>query len=190
MSEKCVFCDKETVVVVPLRFELKICTNCYATFMHAQRFAAINRDLERYTRLKWLEILKVKSVNWSGNKEPKCLIHGQPLKEGTIPDYGFKGYVADCCDYMHLSPASMIEILNVGIEHETKYRLSGKYSSSGGGIVQAITTVLAFPFFWLYKTFLDDDLEEEDLFDSMQYNHRFKDILDPNDEFLDEANKD
>jgi len=185
LREHCPFCHKEAVVLIQINVSekdewekvhispmgLKVCTSCQAAFLPARRLPAISRELESYTRREWREMLLKLEPTWKGDEAPVCMEHGQPLVKGKIPDYGFEGWRAECCDGLHLPPVDMVRILNIGIDQNAAVRRSGKYKDRGG-----LFQFLGKPLFWLYSK-LSEDATDDDPFEGAQWELKFRKVL-------------
>jgi hypothetical protein len=169
---ECSFCHNKSVQNVPITgLEMKMCRVCFSTFIAARKLPAIPRELEQDTRQRWLSILQAQSIDWQGSTTPTCITHQQPLLRGKIPDYGFEGWVANCCDTLHLPPADFEKILQVGIHHEASYKYHGKHTGKGG-----FWTFLGKPLVALHNLIFKET-HDEDPFAGMQYDLRLKKLL-------------
>jgi hypothetical protein len=91
-----------------------------------------------------------------------CLEHKTPLEKGTVPGFSYETLVPKCCSLQHLTPNIMKQILNMGIG--TNFTSRPKKGGLG--------RLLAGPLFRLFEK-----KNAEDEVDRLQYNFKFKEVL-------------
>jgi hypothetical protein len=94
-----------------------------------------------------------------------CLEHGKPLKKGEVPGFSFECFVPECCGLLHLSPSTMEQILG-----PLQNNPSAK-SSKGNGFAKLLGSLLF--------RFLEKKHQEEDGIDRLQYDTKFRPVLEP-----------
>ena len=174
----CSFCSKSVPVRIDIEsLNLRICPNCFATFLPASQFAELRRVINDSTKHAWIKRLETTTgatlaVPTAGTKL-RCQDHNEPLVHGSIPNYGFDGLVPTCCDTQHIPPDLMIKILEMGLGAQTGIGMGGLvgvrrhkaniFARTLGGILF---------YFWAKKQKpVDDGL------DRLQYNYKFKEVL-------------
>jgi hypothetical protein len=166
----CSFCSaKEPVRIEIGSLNLRICPNCFATFLPAGQFGALRREVLDSTKGAWIRKLKTIPSSLSGAEMSgiNCLEHNQPLVPGTIPGYSFEGLVPACCDLQHIPPPLMLKILDMGIGgsffvSRRKQKINGLSRFLGGFVFH----------FWEKK-----QKNVEDGLDRLQYSFKFKAVL-------------
>jgi hypothetical protein len=138
---------------------------------------AFRNEIFDKTREIWLSVLEQNKE--SRVKEPAevlCIDHGRKLVDGTLPDYGIPGKVTTCCEMFHLPPELLSQILK-----RTLVSPSVNYTKSRGAskqfILVRLMTALVRPFDAVFRWIFGS--KEEDPFESMQYDMKFKDVLGP-----------
>jgi hypothetical protein len=162
MPQLCPFCGKSEPVKIDLSsVNLRICPVCKATFLPAEQFPELRRVLEDTTKIHWMNALSI----CEGFVTPQilCLEHQIPLEKGTVPGYSYETLVPKCCSLQHLPPNIMKQIISLGVGTNFVAR-----SKKGG-----IGRFLAAPIFRLFekKNPVEDDI------DRLQYNFKFKEVL-------------
>jgi len=166
----CPFCTKSEPVRIEIKvFNLRICPNCFATFMPAVQFPALRMELSDPTKAAWMRKLNVATpVETPANIA--CLDHNAALVPGAIPGYSFQGHVPTCCEMQHLPPSLMSIAL--------QYSLGGSGLSVGRFSVSKtkanpIAKFLGGIMFGLFekRKKIDDGM------DRLQYESKFKGVL-------------
>jgi len=161
----CSFCSKSEPVQIEINsLDLQICPNCFATFLPATQFPALRRGVNDPAKGAWVRKLKTVA---DIPATPKCLKHGVPLINGTIPDYSFEGLIPTCCDLQHIQPSLMVKILELGIGAGFDVRRSKRKINP----VSAFLGGIVFHFWKKGQKNVDDGL------DRLQYNFKFKNVL-------------
>ncbi len=162
----CSFCSAQEPVRIDISsLNLRICPNCFATFLPASQFGALRREVLDSTKGAWIR--KLKTVATKEYSALQCLEHKQPLVSGTIPGYSFEGLVPACCDLQHIPPPLMIKILEMGIGgsfavSKRPQKINGLSRFLGGIVFH----------FWEKK-----QKNVEDGLDRLQYSFKFKAVL-------------
>jgi hypothetical protein len=163
MPQLCPFCNKSEPAKIDLSsVNLRICPVCKATFIPAEQLPELRRVLEDTTKTHWINALSI----CEGFVTPQilCLEHQTPLEKGTVPGYSYETLVPKCCSLQHLSPNIMKQILSLGLG--TNFATRPK---KGG-----IGRFLAAPIFRLFEK--KNPAAEDDI-DRLQYNFKFKEVL-------------
>ncbi len=175
----CSFCSKQEPVRIDISsLNLHICPSCFATFLPANQFGALRREVQDSTKGAWIRKLKtVAPLNEAEMSGINCLEHNQPLVSGTIPGYSFEGLIPTCCDLQHIPPALMIKILDMGIGAPN---LPAR--SMGGGLVGGRRRSKAeglsrFLGGFLFRFWEKKQKNVEDGLDRLQYSFKFKNVL-------------
>jgi len=165
----CSFCSAQEPVRIEISsLNLRICPNCFATFLPANQFGALRREVQDSTKGAWIRKLKTvaSSLSEAGMSGINCLEHNQPLVSGTIPGYSFEGLVPTCCDLQHIPPPLMIKILDMGIGGafvvSKRQKINGLSRFLGGIVFH----------FWEKR-----QKNVEDGLDRLQYSFKFKAVL-------------
>jgi len=166
----CSFCSKQEPVRIEISsLNLRICPNCFATFLPASQFGALRREVLDSTKWAWIRKLKTVASSLSETEMSgiNCLEHKQPLISGTIPGYSFEGLVPTCCDLQHIPPPLMLKILDMGI---------------GGGFVvsrrhQKVNGLSRFLGGFFFRFWEKRQKNVEDGLDRLQYSFKFKAVL-------------
>ena len=166
----CSFCSKQEPVRIDISsLNLRICPNCFATFLPASQFGALRREVLDATKRAWMRKLKTipSSLSEAEMSGINCLEHNQPLISGTIPGYSFEGLIPTCCDLQHIPPPLMIKILDMGIggsfvvsRHQKKINGLSRFLGS-----------LVFHFWEKRQKNVEDGI------DRLQYSFKFKGVL-------------
>jgi hypothetical protein len=127
----------------------------------AEQLPELRRALVDTTKLHWINALSCCEESLPQNV--LCLEHKTLLEKGTVPGFSYETLVPKCCSLQHLAPSIMRQILNMGIG--TGFATRPK---KGG-----LWKLLAGPLFRL----LEKKNVEEDEVDRLQYNLKFKDVL-------------
>lgn len=175
MNSRCPFCQSETKQVELSRFDLRICPHCLATFFPSDKTMAFRREVFDKTRELWLRALENRQSDWVEPAEDvRCIDHGEPLVSGKLPDYGFPGVVATCCNMFQIPASTMVKILR---------RMLG--SPSDAALVSS-RKKHHFAFIVLLSKLVDKIFGSgdggDDSFEAIQYQLKFKDILEKNPE--------
>lgn len=170
MNSTCPFCKSETKQVEFSRLDLRICPHCLATFFPSDKTMAFRREVFDKTRAMWLLALEKRKADWVEPGESACCIdHGERLVSGNLPDYGFPGKVATCCNMFQLPASTMAKILR---------RMSGSPSDE---MLVSSRKKHHFAFIVLLSKLVDKIFgsgdTEDDSFEAIQYNLKFKEIL-------------
>jgi hypothetical protein len=153
---------------------LRICPNCLVTFLPANQFAALRRELNDSTKAAWIRKLNEKPQPLAPLEGKFCCIdHNTPLVKGTLPNYSFEGLLPACCDLQHVQPPIMAKVLEMGLGAPSGASMGGlvgvrRHKANGiskflGGIVFH---------FWEKK-----QKNKEDGLDRLQYEFKFKEAL-------------
>jgi len=162
---QCPFCSKQEPVRIDISsLNLRICPNCFATFLPANQFGALRREVLDSTKGAWIRKLQTVATEHSASQ---CLEHKQPLVSGTIPGYSFEGLVPTCCDLQHIPPPLMLKILEMGIGGSF---VTTRHSKKVNGLSRFLGGIVFH--FWEKK-----QKNVEDGLDRLQYNFKFKNIL-------------
>jgi len=159
----CSFCSKSEPVRIDLKsVDLRICPACKATFFPAEHFPELRRCLVDATKIHWINVLSKCEEHIGANAHVLCLEHQTPLEKGIISGFSYEALVPKCCSLQHLTPSTMKQILNLilGINPTVRPKKGG------------IGRFLAGPIFHLFAK-----KAEEDEIDRLQYNVKFKNIL-------------
>jgi len=160
----CPFCSKQEPVRIDITsLDLRICPNCFATFLPASQFGALRREIMDSTKGAWIRKLKTVPAEHSA---PNCLEHNQPLVSGTIPGYSFEGFIPTCCDLQHIPPPLMIKILEMG--------LGTSFGTSKKSKINPVAKLLGGIVFYFWEK---KQKKVEDGIDRLQYSFKFKDVL-------------
>ena len=172
---QCSFCSTQEPVRIDINsLNLRICPNCFATFLPASQFGALRREVLDSTKGAWIRKLQTVTRSLSGAEMSgaemsgiNCLEHNQPLISGTIPGYSFEGLVPTCCDLQHIPPPLMLKILDMGIGGafavtRRPKKINGLSRFLGGIVFH----------FWEKK-----QKNVEDGLDRLQYSFKFKGVL-------------
>jgi len=160
----CSFCSKQEPVRIDISsLDLRICPNCFATFLPASQFGALRREVMDSTKGAWIRKLKTATAEYSAQN---CLEHKQPLVSGTIPGYSFEGLVPTCCDLQHIPPPLMIKILEMG--------LGGSFTASKKSKINPVAKLLGGIVFYFWEK---KQKKVEDGIDRLQYSFKFKGVL-------------
>lgn len=174
MNSTCPFCKSETKRVELTRLDLRICPNCLATFFPSDKTMAFRREVFDKTRAMWLKVLEERKADWVDADETTCCIdHGEKLVEGKLPDYGLPGHVATCCGMFQLPAKTMAAILRRTSAPSDKSFIASETRHHFAFIVFLSKIV--------DKIFGSGD-EGDDSFESIQYNLKFRDILEKHSE--------
>ena len=170
MNSTCPFCKSETKQVELSRLDLRICPHCLATFFPSDKTMAFRREVFDKTRTMWLLALEKRKADWVEPGESACCIdHGERLVSGNLPDYGFPGKVATCCNMFQLPASTMAKILR---------QMSGSPSDE---MLVSSRKKHHFAFIVLLSKLVDKIFgsgdAEDDSFEAIQYNLKFKEIL-------------
>lgn len=170
MNSTCPFCKSETKRVELSRLDLRICPHCLATFFPSDKTMAFRREVFDKTRAMWLLALERRQGDWvEPDESAGCIDHGVKLVSGNLPDYGFPGKVATCCNMFQLPASLMAKILR---------RMSGTLSD---GMLVSAKKKHHFAFIVLLSRLVDKIFgsgdAEDDSFEAIQYNLKFKEIL-------------
>jgi hypothetical protein len=111
MTQSCSFCNTPVTPVKLGGTEIRICEKCHATFLAANSFGAIRRDVNNEARRTWMNILLEDAKSFASPESPCCIEHGQALTQGTLPNVAVPGLVPSCCTTLHLPPAMLAQLL-------------------------------------------------------------------------------
>jgi len=166
---QCSFCSTQEPVRIDISsLNLRICPACFATFLPANQFGALRREVLDSTKGAWIRKLKTVASSLSEAEKSgiNCLEHNQPLVSGTIPGYSFEGLVPTCCDLQHIPPPLMIKILDMGI--------GGAFVVSKRPKINGISRFLGGIVFHFWEK---KQKNVEDGIDRLQYSFKFKAVL-------------
>lgn len=124
-------------------------------------------DLLDKTRELWYNALVAKDVKDPDTANACCIDHGEPLVDGTLPDYGFQGKVTTCCQMFHLTPSLTMKLLKHTLD--TAIKPASKEGKHHFFFIRWLDSLVS-------KLF-GEKMPEEDPLDLIQYNHHFKDIF-------------
>ncbi len=168
MNSSCPFCKSETKQVELSRLDLRICPHCLATFFPSDKTMAFRREVFDKTRAMWLLALEKRKADWvEPDESARCIDHGERLVPGNLPDYGIPGKVAVCCNMFQLPASTMAKILRRMAPSDEMF-VSSKKKHHFAFIVLLSKLV--------DKIFGSGDAED-DSFEAIQYNLKFKEIL-------------
>jgi len=170
----CSFCLKQEPVRIDISsLNLRICPACFATFLPANQFGALRREVQDATKGAWIRKLKTATAEYSAQH---CLEHNQPLVSGTIPGYSFEGLVPTCCDLQHIPPLLMIKILEMGLgapnvpTRSMGGGLAGRRRSKAEGVSRFLGG-------FIFRFWEKRQKNVEDGIDRLQYSFKFKGVL-------------
>ena len=169
----CSFCSKSEPARIDINsLNLRICPNCLATYLPADQFAALRREIIDSTKSAWIR--KLRTVETGAADVPlQCLEHKNPLVYGTIPGYSFEGFAPNCCNLQHLPASLMIKILEMGlgVPNMPASSMRGLARRSKTNGVSRFLGGFAFRFWEKRQKQVEDGLER------LQYSFKFKDVL-------------
>ncbi len=158
-------------------FLLRLCPHCYAAFFPASKTMAFRNEIHDKTREIWLSVLeKNKESRVKVSEDVLCIDHGQKLIDGALPDYGIPGKVSTCCDMFHLPPELLSQILKRTLVSPSANYVKTRRTSPSFFLVQWMTALMR-AFDAVFRQ--EFGSKEEDPFESMQYDMKFKDVLGP-----------
>jgi len=166
MTQHCPYCHGP-VEKIPLdSANLRVCTECHATFISAKNFLTVRRELDEGSRASWMNILRQSATNFREPEQLLCLDHGIPLVQGNLPDYVIPARVPTCCDIQHLPPALWADLLERGLRNPLR-NLNRKTQPTGwkGKIL-----------LWLQSR-LDQDHLEIDPLDNIVFERKIRPLL-------------
>lgn len=167
MNSICPFCQSETRRIDLPRLDLRICPHCLATFFPSDKTMAFRREVVDETRSRWLSALERRRGDWVESGEGvRCIDHGRELVDGKLPDYGLPGKVATCCEMFQLPASTMYTLLQ---------RMGGSPAA------ERVSKKHHFAIIVLFSKIVDKLLgtgdSDDDSLDALQYNLKFKDVL-------------
>ena len=165
MNNICPFCRTEVAKIENLRFDLRICPGCLATFFPTNKTMSFRNDIFTLTRKKWLAVLESRGARENVVAEVRCIDHGELLEDGKLPDYGIPGKVTTCCGMFHLTADMTKEILqrslvNADLKKEGKHHFA--FIRALDGLINKLTGNVE---------------PEEDPIEAIQYELHFKHVL-------------
>lgn len=162
----CPFCDAEVVEIKIHTLALRICPKCFSTFFPGSQTTAFRGEISDKTRELWLKALKQKTL-MQAPANANCIDHGEPLVQGKLPDYGYDGLVAKCCDMLHLTPELTVRLLEHTLEHP--FQAPAKQGKHHFFFIRLLDKLIS--------KGMGEQLPEEDPLDLIQYNMLFKPVL-------------
>lgn len=162
----CSFCDAEVVEIKIHTLDLRICPKCFSSFFPARQTTAFRGELSDKTRELWLKAMKQKAL-MASPASATCIDHGEPLVQGKLPDYGYEGLVATCCDMLHLTPELTVRLLEHTLEHP--FQAPTKQGKHHFFFIRLLDKLIS--------KGMGEQAPEEDPLDLIQYNLYFKPIL-------------
>lgn len=164
---QCPFCFAEVREINFPHLNLRICPKCYSTFFPCNQTMPFRSELLDKTRELWFKALSAKNPVDPDTANAKCIDHGEPLVEGTLPDYGYPGKVTTCCGMFHLTPSLTLRLL----EHtlNTSVHLVESKGKHHFFFIRWLDNLVS-------KVF-GEKMPEEDPLDLIQYEHHFRDIF-------------
>ncbi len=170
MNSTCPFCKSETKRIDLSHFDLRICPHCLGTFFPSDKTMAFRREVFDKTRVLWLNALENRKEDWVEPDENTCCIdHGEKLVDGKLPDYGIPGKVAICCNMFQIPASTMAVLLRRMIGSPSDGMLLSTQKKEHFGFVVFLTKIV--------DKILGSGDPEEDAFEFIQYNLKFKNIL-------------
>ena len=171
----CPFCKSETKKVELSRLDLRICPHCLGTFFPSDKTMAFRREIYDKTRVLWLQKLEERRADWiEPTENTSCIDHGEKLVDGKLPDYGIAGKVATCCNMFQLPASTMATLLRRMVASPSDGLLLSKKPKHHFAFIVQLGKIVD-------KTF-GTASPEEDPFESMQYEMKFKDIFETSSE--------
>jgi len=160
----CAFCNEIDPVRINLNtLDLQVCPSCKASFLPAEQIPELRRVLVNTTKIHFIRVLE-KHIK-SYDKEILCMVHKVPLEKGEVPGFSYESLVPKCCSLQHLAPSVMVKVLKLGLdisEYEKRDRKGGLARFFGG---------------FLFRLWEKHHPVEEDDIDRLQYNFKFKGVL-------------
>ena len=161
---KCPFCASEVTEEKIHHLDLRICPRCFSTFFPCDQTMALRSDLPDKSRELWYKALLAKNLTDPETEGACCIDHGEPLVDGSLPDYGIKGKVSTCCKMFHLTPSLTLQILKRTLDSPfQKQTAAGKHHFFFIRWLDALVS----------KVF-GEKMPEEDPLDELPYNLHLK----------------
>lgn len=164
----CPFCNAEVVEIKLHTLCLRLCPKCFSTFFPSSQTTAFRGEISDKTRELWLKALKQKKL-MDLPISANCIDHGEALVQGKLPDYGYEGLVANCCDILHLSPELTVRLLEHTLEHP--FQVPAKQGKHHFFFIKLLDKLIS--------KGMGEQQPEDDPLDFIQYNLLFKPILEP-----------
>jgi len=167
MTQKCSFCAG-SVERVPIQgIDLRLCTECHATFISAKNFLTVRREVDEGSRKSWVHILRHSQVRFKSPGQVLCIDHATPLVDGNLPDYVIPAKVPTCCQTQHLPPELWANLLEKGIKNPMRNLTAHHQAQDGlkGKILK-----------WMQAR-LDKDHSETDPLDNIVFDMKLKPLL-------------
>lgn len=165
----CPFCNSQVAEIKFRHLDLRICPKCCSAFFPCDQTMAFRGELTDKSRELRLDALLKKNVQDPVIENPKCIDHGEPLERGKVPDYGFDGYVTNCCKMFHLPPSQTVQLLKRTLEF--KFQTPQKEGKHHFFFIRALFNVV--------DKLFGEKLPDEDPLDLVQYNLHIKPVVDP-----------
>lgn len=179
MAASCPYCQTQVSELDLHGFSLRICPHCFSTFFPAGKTMAFRHEVQDTTREIWLSVLEKNKESWvKPPEEVLCIDHRQKLIDGNLPDYGIPGKVATCCEMFHLPPELLSQILQRTLISPSVTYVRSRKTTKEFALVRIMTNIVK-PFAALFDMIFGRKKQEEDPFQYMQYEMKFKDILGP-----------
>lgn len=127
MNNTCPYCNNSVEKIVFGKTTMRICPHCYATFLPADRFMSVRREIDEGSRRKLMEFMHAHAADFVSPANLKCIDHQEPLVEGSIPEYVVPGLVPTCCNMQHLPPQLWSDLLLRGLKNPLRKTATSKY---------------------------------------------------------------
>lgn len=166
----CPFCKKAEPVLIDISsLNLRICPCCKASFLAEEHIPEFRRTLFDTTKTYYMKSLKQAP---EVSDAEYCLDHNKPLENSIVAGFGFEALKPKCCSILHLKPSIMEKIISAGFG---TYNI--KRTQTKRNFVDSLARIFGGVFFAIWKK---KNPVVEDEVDRLQYNMKFKKVLEAN----------